>query len=335
MTHTLDALLATLSQAGQPPAPAGRLGNALFVGSGDSLSACLLAERAGHRAASAGDVAWTGTVPRWADTLVGVSHSGNTAATVAAVTVAAGQGLRTIAITGDGGSAITAAAGEALVVPPIPIVETVPAAGFVTLATAVLALLGVDTAGGPARVGDRIAALLPAATATTARLPADPPSAISVLSLPDLRVAGDFWSLKLIEATGLAARSVALEESGHVDYFIGPQPHLTISLIGAVGTERHDRLAAALAANGHAVLSLRVDAVDGTAADGTAADGAAADGAAADGAAVDGAGVDWAGELGVAALGAYVAEGAARAWQRPPFRNREVPMDARHIKIAD
>ena len=306
MTASLDALLAALSQAGQPPAPAGRLGNALFVGSGDSLSACLLAERAGHRAASAGDIAWTGALPPRTDTLVGVSHSGNTAATVAAVTVAAGRGLRTIAITGDAGSAIAAAAGEALVVPPIPIAETVPAAGFVTLAAAVLALLGVDTAGGLGRVGDRISALLPAATATTAGLPADPPAAISVLTLPDLRVAGDFWSLKLIEATGLAVRSVPLEESGHVDYFVGPQPHLTISLIGAAGAKRHDRLAAALAANGHAVLALRIPGVG-----------------------------DWADELGVAALGAYVAEEAARAWRRRPFRNHEVPMDARHIKISD
>ncbi|MFF5290902.1 hypothetical protein [Paractinoplanes globisporus] len=45
-----------------------------------------------------------------------------------------------------------------------------------------------------------------------------------MLTLPDLRAAGDIWSLKLIEATGLAARSVPLEESGHVDYFVGPQP---------------------------------------------------------------------------------------------------------------
>jgi hypothetical protein len=59
-----------------------------------------------------------------------------------------------------------------------------------------------------------------------------------------------------------------------------------------------------LAANGHRVLALRIPAID------------------------------WAAELSVAALGAYAAE-AARAWQRPPFRNREVPMDARHIKIAD
>ena len=44
---------------------------------------------------------------------------------------------------------------------------------------------------------------------------------------------------------------------------------------------------------------------------------------------------DWADELGVAALGAYVAEEAARAWRRRPFRNHEVPMDARHIKISD
>ena len=112
-----------------------------------------------------------------------------------------------------------------------------------------------------------------------------------MLTLPDLRVAGDFWSLKLIEATGLAVRSVPLEESGHVDNFVGPQPHRTISLIGAAGAKRHDRLAAALAANGHAVLALRIPGVG-----------------------------DWADELGVAALGAYVAEEAARAWRRRPLR---------------
>jgi hypothetical protein len=41
----------------------------------------------------------------------------------------------------------------------------------------------------------------------------------------------------------------------------------------------------------------------------------------------------WATELAVAALGAGLAEEAARAWDRPPFRNHEVPMDARHIQF--
>jgi hypothetical protein len=305
MTSNLDALLHALSTSSPLSSrPPGSLGNALFVGSGDSLSACLLAERAGHRAASAGDVAWTGSLPPRIDTLVAVSQSGRTAATVAAVTAASERGLHTIAVTTDPHSAITAAAGEVHIAHPIAVTETIPAAGFLSLAAAVLALLKIDTTGGLQEVATRMSAMVPEVTALAAQLPPAMPAAISILTLPDMRAAGDFWSLKLIEATGLAVRSVPLEESGHVDYFIGPQPHLTINLIGECGVARHERLASALAANGHATLGLRAPHGNG-----------------------------WATELAVAALGAYLAEEAAGAWDRPPFRNHEVPMDARHIQL--
>jgi len=309
MTNSLDALLRVLSasSSSSASAPAG-LGNALFVGSGDSLSACLLAEGAGHRVASAGDVAWTGSLPPRIDALVGVSQSGRTAATVAAVRVAAEHGVRTIAITTDPRSPITAAAGEVRIAPPAAVTETIPVAGFLSLAVTVLSVLDIDLAGGLREVGTRMSAMIPEMTELAARLPPAMPAAISILTLPDMRAAGDFWSLKLIEATGLAVRSVPLEESGHVDYFIGPQPHLAISLIGAFGRARHERLSVALAENGHATLGLRATAApDGN--------GRAA-------------------ELAVAALGAQLAEKAAATWGRPPFRNHEVPMDARHIQIG-
>ena len=88
--------------------------------------------------------------------------------------------------------------------------------------------------------------------------PLQPPSGISVLTLPDMRSAGEFWSLKLIEATGLPVRSVPLEESGHVDYFIGPQPHVTVQLVGSEGRERHAQLSEALRRNGHDLVRLDV-----------------------------------------------------------------------------
>jgi hypothetical protein len=307
----LDALLGALSTIERTASgPSGQLGNALFVGSGDSLSACLLAQSAGHHAASAGDIAWTRSVPPRIDTVVGVSHSGRTTATIEALKVAREHRLRTIAITVNQGTAITTAADEVITADDIHLTETIPAAGFLSLAVAVLSLLEADTTSAFRAVGTTMSALADNASKMAASLPRTMPAAISVLTLPDMRAAGDFWSLKLIEATGLTVRSAALEESGHVDYFIGPQPHLSLHLIGKHGAARHTRLAAALTVNGHTALSLRAAAI--------VADSER-----------------WQLELATAALGAYVAEEAADTWKRPPFRNHSVPMDARHIQIID
>jgi hypothetical protein len=307
----LDALLGALATIERTASgPSGQLGNALFVGSGDSLSACLLAQSAGHHAASAGDIAWTGSVPPRIDTVVGVSHSGRTSATVEALKVARKRGLGTIAITVDQGAAITTVADEVITADDIQLTEAIPAAGFLSLAVAVLSLLDADTTSAFRAVGTIMSGLAHDASEMAASLPPAMPAAISVLTLPDMRSAGDFWSLKLIEATGLTVRAVALEESGHVDYFIGPQPHLTLHLVGRHGAARHARLADALAVNGHTTLSFRAAAI-----------------------VADSEG--WQLELATAALGAYVAEEAAHTWKRPPFRDHNVPMDARHIQIID
>jgi hypothetical protein len=309
-TADLYALISALTHAPRMPTIQTRAGtgNALFVGSGDSLSACLLAERAGQRAASAGDIAWTGHIPPRVDTVVGVSNSGRTTATVEAVRTARDAGLRTIAVTARPGSALARTADDVVLVPGLEFTETIPATGYLVLALGVLALLGVDTDGGMPLIGRDLAAIARSQTGTLRGLPGNPPAAISVLTLPDLRSAGDFWSLKLIEATGLSARSVALEESGHVDFFVGPQDHLTLDLIAADAPARHARLAGALTENGHVVLEFPTTAIL------TDADA-------------------WQHQLAVAAFGAYLAQTCADRWGRIPFRNGDVNMDAQHIQI--
>jgi hypothetical protein len=307
-TADLDALISALTHAPRMPTIHTRAGtgNALFVGSGDSLSACLLAERAGHRAASAGDIAWTGLIPPRVDTVVGVSNSGRTTATVEAIRTARDAGLRTLAVTAGPDSKLAQTADDVVLVPALEHTETIPATGYLALALGVLALLGVDTGGGMPLIGRDLAAIARSQTGILSGLPSDPPAAISVLTLPDLRSAGDFWSLKLIEATGLSVRSVALEESGHVDFFVGPQDHLSLDLIASDSPARHARLAAALAENGHVVLEFSTAA--------TVTDA-------------------WQHQLAVAAFGVRVAQICADRWGRIPFRNGEVNMDAQHIQI--
>jgi hypothetical protein len=305
----LDARISALRDTGPVAYATSTItGNTLFVGSGDSLAACLLAHTAGQQSASAGDVAWTGAVPTRIDSVVGVSFSGRTAATVEALRVAKRAGLHTVAITVDTSSALAHIADRVVSATEIAIDEAVPATGYLSLALAVLATVGINTSGGFPPIADAMEALTPAVTSLATGLPTAMPTAISVLSLPDRRSAGDFWTLKLIEATGLAVRSLALEESGHVDYFIGPQSHLTLQLIGRHGQGRHADLSRALTANGHAVLSFDAGPLPGCA--------------------------DWQEELSTAALGAYLAEAAAHRWGRQPFRNGEVPMDAQHIQIT-
>lgn len=283
---------------------------ALFVGSGDSLSSALLATAFGHLAASSGDLTWTGRVPAGVRTVVGISHSGTSGATVRALRLATEAGLRTVAVTSNLDSPLAEAADEVQLVPSLGLEETVPCAGHLMLGLGVAAVCGVDTAGATAE----LAALVDAQRATIAEAldaaPAAVPSGISVLSLPELRGAADFWVLKLIEATGLVARTVPLEESGHVDYFIGPQANLSLQLVGADGAERFARLATALESTGQTPLAV---------------------GLAAPASRDERAGVLF--ELAGAVAGTVFAEAVAARWGRPPFRGGAVNMDASHIKL--
>jgi hypothetical protein len=311
MTHATDPLTTALRTISDPTMTSDRddIGRGLFVGSGDSLAACLLLERFGHRAQSAGDLAWVAGLPPGYNTVVGVSHSGRTAATIQAIDAARTAGRNTVAVTANSSSPLALAAHSTVLAPAIEVDETIPAAGYVALALAALALEGIDTSGAAAAVADGLALLSDCPTPVDERWPIHPPDAISVLTLPDLRSAGDFWSLKLIEATGLCVRSVPLEEAGHVDYFIGPQSHLSIHLIGSQGTDRHRQLAQALTGNGHHVVSIAVpDPATG--------------------------GDPMWSEIALAAYGAYVAHETALRWNRPPFRGGHVPMDARHIQTS-
>jgi len=313
---SLAALASYLRSAPELNAPrrprhATDLGNAVFVGSGDSLAAALLATRFGHRAHSAGDIAWTGEIPARCDTVVGVSQSGGTAATVLALRAARDAGRHTVALTTNGASPLAEVAHRTLTVPLPPVEETIPAGGYVTLAAGVLDLCGRDLDGFGHQVGTRLRSFAHAYAREPLTWPDTAPSAITVLTLPDLHSAGDFWMLKLIEATGVATRAVPLEESGHVDYFVGPQPHCTLHLTSGIGRERHDRLASALRDNGHHVVTVDTRRFF------TGTDPAHSV------------------EVALAAAGSTVAYDAAHHWGRVPFRGGAVPMDARHIKVAE
>jgi hypothetical protein len=309
--HELLALITALGATTLPSIPAvSDLGRALFVGSGDSLSACLLTEPLGHRAASAGDLAWTEHVPSHFDTVVGVSHSGRTRATVAAVETARKAGLRTVALTANPDSMLPSVSDRLFLAPNITIKETVPSAGYVSLALSVLDMVGAHVTDGFIAIADSLSRLATATEPMLTAIPDRPPSGISVLSLPDMRSAGDFWSLKLIEATGLSVRSVPLEESGHVDYFIGPQEHLTIHLVGQQGHARHAGLAEALRTNGHAVALIDVPNVLPDVSARTR-------------------------EVSVAAYGGHLAHLLSSRWNLSPFRNGDVLMDAQHIQLSE
>ncbi|TAM67564.1 MAG: SIS domain-containing protein [Microbacteriaceae bacterium] len=313
--QTLSALIHALNHVTDvvPHADAAPLANAVFVGSGDSLSSGMLANRFGHRSMSSGDITWMDALPAACETLVGISHSGTSGATVRALRLAGAAGVRTIAVTSNPASPLAEAADLVQQVPTLNVTETVPVAGHLMLGLGVGALSGASTAGAGralARILDQNQQLI---TDAVDALPSRAPSGISILTLPDLRSAGDFWSLKLIEATGLPVRSVALEESGHVDYFLGPQEHLTINLIGTAGLARHTRLAEALASTGQTMQSISV---------GTFAQPSQG-------------GPDVIMDLGAAIVGAFLAAGAGRRWGRRPFRGGAVNMDARHIKLDE
>ncbi|MEV2213343.1 SIS domain-containing protein [Streptomyces sp. NPDC050997] len=287
------------------------LGRAVFVGSGDSLASGLIATEFGHRALSAGDVTWSQTLPAACDTLVGISHSGTSGATVRALRMARDAGLKTVAITSQASSPLADTADEVRLVPTLRVEEEVPCAGHVMLAQGVAAVCGVDTTPFNQALAQSLDGVRATVDAHVRDLPGSAPAAVSVLSLPELCSGADFWVLKLIEACGLAVRTVPLEESGHVDYFIGPQAHLTLQLMGPHGRSRFDRLAEALRTTGQTVC--QVDTRHLT--DPSAPDAAVLR------------------DLATAVAGTWFAHGAALRWGRPPFRGGAVNMDARHIKL--
>ncbi|MFD4529723.1 SIS domain-containing protein [Streptomyces sp. NPDC058470] len=287
------------------------LGRAVFVGSGDSLASGLVATGFGHRALSAGDVTWSETLPAACDTLVGISHSGTSGATVRALRMARTAGLKTVAITSQASSPLADSADEVQLVPALRVEEVVPCAGHVMLAQGVAAVCGVDTSPFNRALAKSLDGIRVAVEAQLSALPDSVPAAMSVLSLPELCSGADFWVLKLIEACGIAVRSVPLEESGHVDYFIGPEQHLTLQLIGPHGRPRFDRLAEALRTTGQTVV--QVDAGELT--DPDVPDAAVLR------------------DIATAVAGTWFAHGAALRWGRPPFRGGAVNMDAKHIKL--
>ncbi|MFC9843760.1 SIS domain-containing protein [Streptomyces sp. NPDC060223] len=287
------------------------LGRAVFVGSGDSLASGLVATGFGHRALSAGDVTWSETLPAACDTLVGISHSGTSGATVRALRMARTAGLKTVAITSQASSPLADSADEVQLVPSLRVEEVVPCAGHVMLAQGVAAVCGVDTSLFNRALADSLDGVRVAVEAQVDALPESVPAAMSVLSLPELCSGADFWVLKLIEACGLAVRSVPLEESGHVDYFIGPERHLTLQLMGRHGRARFDRLAEALRTTGQTVVQVHA----GELTDADVPDEAVLR------------------DITTAVAGAWFAHGAALRWGRPPFRGGAVNLDAKHIKL--
>lgn len=313
MTHqtNLSNLVGALeASADIQPTVADPPRNAVFVGSGDSLSSALLAQAYGHRAASSGDITFMGRLPVAVETVVGISHSGTSGATVQALRLAREQGVRTIAITSNADSPLAEAADEVQLVPSLKVDEIVPCAGHLMLGLGVAAVCGEDTTGATSALAQLLTERASLVEDTVNGLPDQAPVGVSLLSLPDLRGAADFWMLKLIEATGISVRTVALEESGHVDYFIGPQAHLAVQLVGAQGRFRFDRLATALEHAGQTVLQVNFPDTG-----------------------VDTTRDAFLYELAGAVVGTVVAEAAAARWGRPTFRGGAVNMDAAHIKL--
>ncbi|TCO44012.1 fructoselysine-6-P-deglycase FrlB-like protein [Kribbella antiqua] len=303
ITARLTAALDTIADV-QPmvasPLPQG----AVFVGSGDSLSSALLATSYGHRAMSSGDITWMGALPAATDAVVGISHSGTSGATVQALRIARAAGARVAAITSNPDSPLAAEADELQLVPSLGIDEEIPVGGHLMLGLGVAAVCGQDTTGAARQLAKVLSDVDASVEEAIGQLPGAAPTGISVLTLPDLRGAGDFFMLKLIEATGVSVRTVALEESGHVDYFIGPQPHVVLQLIGGAGQQRFDRLQQALEHAGQTVLQIQIGSADGLLR-----------------------------ELSGAVFASLFAGGAAKRWGRPPFRGGAVNMDASHIKL--
>lgn len=312
--QTLPRLVSALRDVELIPAfPGGMdLGNAVFTGCGDSLASAYVAARRGHRAESAGDIEWMEELPARMETLIGISHSGTSGATIRAIRRAREAGLRTVAVTSSPDTPLGESAAEVQAIPALKVQEAIPVAGHIMLSLGVASACGVNVPDACARLADMLERdgqrII---ESTVEQLPKQRPESLTVLSLPDLRSGGNFWTLKLMEAVGIAARDVALEESGHVDYFVGPQSNAVIQLVGRAGMTRFERLAEALKANGMPIVRCDLSGI---------APGESDDS-------------DLMRELFCAVMGTFIAKAAADLWDRQPFRGYEVNMDASHIKI--
>jgi hypothetical protein len=262
---------------------------------------------------SAGDIAWGGVRPRPEQTLVALSVSGATGATVKAAKLAKSAGAKVVAVTAGATSPLARTADHLITIPSPPACDSVPAGGFLSMGLAIAGLLGAATADTPATLSGQLDELVAELAEDRITPPAMLPAAISVLSLPELAAARRFWTLKVIEAVGIAARSVPLEEWGHVDYFLGPQPHLDIVLLGAHGRERAAELGATMLRVGHDqrvfdVASLGTDLPESNTIREILVN------------------------LVVGAKGAIFADECARVWGRTPFRGGAIDMSASHIQ---
>ena len=275
---------------------------AAFLGCGDSLAAARPAEWLGHRVLSAGDVAWSGEAPMGVDVAVALSWSGNTAATIEAAKICKDAGMPLIAITTNADSPLAQMADESVILPKFDFQEVIPALGYVIHSAAVMEMCTgqrLDLADFAQR-WDEGAKTVPEKVKDWGVAP----QGISVVSMPDVHGAGEFWMLKLIEALGLSVRWTSVEEVGHVDYFIGPQAHLDVLLSGKKDPARLHSLGDALGRNGQFPVRIGFDEYSG-----------------------------WPLQILGGALGADWAEAMAHRWGRPPFRGHIVDMSAAHIQI--
>jgi len=277
---------------------------AAFLGCGDSLAAARPAEGLGHRVMSAGDVAWSGQAPAGVDLSIALSWSGRTGATIRAAEAVRDCGQPVWAITSDSDSPLARLADVHLRLPSAFHEEGLPTWGFTLHSLAVLTGLGVEVDLDRVRQASHTLA----ASLSGSALPAAAPAGMTFAALPDSFPTAEFWSLKFIEATGVAARVVPLEETGHVDYFIGPQAHLTVLPIVEDGRDRVRQLGEALTRNGHTVVTVDYRAL-----------------------AEDLNTHEFALALSIA--GTAFAQNAASLWNRVPFRRGQVDMSARHIQV--
>lgn len=313
MTQSIDSLVAALET--MPDVEATRIDpdlNVVYTGCGDSLASAYVATRRGGRAFSAGDIEWMEELPQRADVLIGISNSGTSGATIRALRRAREAGLQTVAITSSSESVMAREASELQLIPAFGVTEDVPVAGHLALAIGVGATCGYPVNAIAKRVAKGVESIRSTVERVAKQLPDHAPYAMTVLSLPELKSAGNFATLKFMEATGIAARDVPLEECGHVDYFVGPQEHLVLSMRGLCGRARFERLERALAENGHTVIPIDFSHI---------CDGDVC------------AQADLVRELVAAVAVTFIAIEAAEKWNRPPFRGGAVNMDASHIKI--
>ena len=278
---------------------------AAFLGCGDSLASARPAESFGHRVMSAGDVAWSGEAPAGVDCAVALSWSGRTGATIRAAEVVKNAGMELIAVTANANSPLADLADEVVTLPSVTHREVIPALGYVIHSAAIHYMCAGEELDLDALAGQWLQAQ--AHVATIVERAPQLPQGVTVVSMPDVHGVGEFWMLKLIEATGLSVRWTPVEEVGHVDYFIGPQAHVNYLISGRKDWARLESLGAALATNGHAIVHIPLGDVSS----------------------LDG----WALTVLGGALGADISRETALRWSRPVFRGGQVDLSAAHIQI--